>query len=152
MTTVFGAFPVMFMIVAAVIGVGGIVGLVKGVARLRGSASLREDGRETTGTVVDSQMESRGAGDNRFMVFRPVVRFRTQEGQEVTAVGPNASRRSFVKDSTVPLRYHPDRPAEIEIVTGEGSGSGAWAMIAGGLLAAVAGLFFVVVGWHWNVT
>jgi len=48
MTTLFGAFPVIFMVISAVIGVGGLVGLVKGVARLRSSAGLREDGRETT--------------------------------------------------------------------------------------------------------
>jgi hypothetical protein len=148
MANVFGVFPLIFLAVSGIIGIVALATAVRGVLRLRSSALLREEGRETTGTVVDNQMESRGSGDNRHLVFRPVVRFWTQEGREVTAIGPNVSHRSFIKDSSVSLRYHPERPEQVEITQGQGKGSGGWGMIVGGLVVAVVAVGFVFVGWN----
>ncbi|GHJ44000.1 hypothetical protein Cs7R123_13420 [Catellatospora sp. TT07R-123] len=136
-----GPFFALFFVVLLVIGGVVVWGAIQGSRKVARSQELREVGRVTTGTVVDNQMESHSHhhdGHHRTSItFRPVVRYRAQDGTEVTAVGPAASNRSFIVGSTVPLRVHPDRPEQIEITSGQGRGSGGVAGIVVGVIGVV---------------
>jgi hypothetical protein len=126
----------------------GMASVVWGVLRLRRSRRLAQQGRAATGVVVDNQTtsHSRGGGRGSYVTFRPVIEYRTEMGQQVTAVGPVGTRTSFVKGATVGLRYDPEHPEQVELVSGAGRGSGGVAAIVIGLaLAAVAAIFIAVV-------
>jgi hypothetical protein len=133
------------IVVAVVIGVIGVLMIFRGFAALGRSRQLADSGQQTTATIVDTQMTSHRATGNQqmgtysssYMTFKPVVQYRTQMGQVVTAVGPTSTRTSFVKGTTVPIRYNPDDPSQIELLSGMGRGSGGVARIA-------VGIFFVV--------
>src|SRR5262245_38569221 len=131
--------------VAVVMGIVGLLMIWRGFAALGRSRQLAASGQQTTATIVDTQMTSHRATGNQqmgtysssYMTFKPVVQYRTQMGQVVTAVGPASTRTSFVKGTTVPIRYNPDDPSQIELLSGMGKGSG-------GLAGVVIGIFLVV--------
>src|SRR5262249_50795655 len=145
--------PNLFVIVFVVVGLGvggaGLFAIVRGVLDLRRSRQLRENGTRTSGTVVDNQIESHrtasqpgtagipGTAGRTWFTFRPAVRFRTMDGREITAIGPASSNRSFVAGTTVGLIYDPETPTRIELVDGQGRGSGGAAKLVGGAVAVV---------------
>lgn len=143
MTDAFSMFPTAALLVGGFMALIAIVAISHGTWVLLRSRRLARDGREAEGTVVESQMESRrrtgtGPGSNSsYVVFHPVVRFRTDMGQEVTAVGPAPSNRSFITGTAVRLRYDPDDPSRIEITSGPGKGTGGATGIAAGLVLLV---------------
>jgi hypothetical protein len=152
MTDVFGTFGIFFAAIVCLIAIGALVAVVKGMLALNRSRRLARVGLETTATIIDNQMEShRQTNSNGFsrsyLTFRPVVRYRTQMGQEIVAVGPVGSRRSFVKETTVPIRYNPDQPDQIQIVSGHGRGSGGATALIGGLVMLVFIAFFAFVAY-----
>lgn len=138
-----GAFFAFFFIILLLIGGAVVWGAIQGAQKVARSQELRTVGRETTGTVVDNQMESHSHHHNGHhhsrLTFRPVIRYHGPNG-EVTAIGPADSSRSFVVGTTVPIRYHPDKPDQIEIVSGQGRGSGG----VGGIVAGVVGVIVLV--------
>ncbi|SFO39218.1 MULTISPECIES: DUF3592 domain-containing protein [Actinomadura] len=102
---------------------------VRDRSRLR---SFRRTAQAAHGIVVDNQAEwlqghtsvmaldsaiavSSNAGG---AVFRPVVRFETQDGTPVTFAGRTPSSRQWIVGSSVPVSYDPGNPSNSE-VTGE---------------------------------
>jgi hypothetical protein len=152
MTGIFGTFGLIFTAIIALIAIVALVIVIKGIVALSRSSRLASVGLETTGTIVDNQMEShRNHNSNGFsssyLTFRPVVKYRTQMGQEVVAVGPASSRRSFVKETTVPIRYNPQSPDQIQLLSGHGRGSGGWSMLIGGIVMLIFITGFAVVAY-----
>jgi Protein of unknown function (DUF3592) len=148
-TVVFG----FIILVAAAIGVFGLVSIVRGVLALGRSRRLAESGQAAMGTIVDNQMQSHqqarvagqaAYGSYSYMTFRPVVAFRTQMGQEIVAAAPTSSRTSYIKGTTVQIRYNPDDPTQMEITSGRGKGSGGMVAIVTGIVAVVFVVAFLV--------
>jgi len=145
-----------FLCVGGLIVFAGLAVAVRSVIAMRRSALLTRTGVAVEGRIIDNQMESRestfdaGTPDmpmtstTRYFVFRPVIKFRTQAGQEIFAVAPRVSRRSFIVGATVPLLYLPDRPDQIKIVTG-GGGSAVPGLVVGLLVAGLATTFLLAV-------
>jgi len=152
MTDPFNVVFLIFALVAAGIAGWGLYLVVRGVLDLRRSSGLKRDGQQTTGTVVDNQVESHyrsgtTGGPYRasfsWLTFQPAVRFRTLDGRDIVAVGPARSRRSFVSGTTVSVLYDPGDPTKIQLLSGHGRGSGGAARLASGLFAIVGAAAFL---------
>jgi hypothetical protein len=157
MTGIFGTFGLVFAAIIGLIAIAALVIAIKGVIAISRASHLASVGLETTGTIVDNQMEShRQHNSNGFsstyLTFRPVVKYRTQMGQEVVAVGPASSRRSFVKETTVPIRYNPESPDQIQLLSGHGRGSGGWSMLIGGVVMLIFVAGFAAVAFSMSVS
>jgi hypothetical protein len=91
----------------ALAGAGLIVAAVRRWLKLR---ALTAAGRPATARVVDNQLESWSDGRTS---FRPVVTFRTEAGQDVTAVLADLDGfRSHLAGTEIPVVYDPANPAE----------------------------------------
>lgn len=152
-----------FLAVGGLIALSGLAIAARSVVAIRRSAALTRVGVPTTATIIDSQVESRTSTTDigmpnadgtpgmqtpstSYLVFRPIVRFRTQTGQEITAVAPRVSRRSFLPGAAVEVLYNPSRPDQLKIVSGPGSGGSAVpGMVAGLVMAAIATTFVILV-------
>ncbi|GAA1288497.1 hypothetical protein Psi02_71220 [Planotetraspora silvatica] len=137
-----------------------------GIRLMRRSQRLDQVGRSATGIVVDnvsgtgwralvsggtgaSSMSSRSYGsrsDDEIRVrHRPVIEFRTEDGQVVRARGPGESTEPFVVGSSVPILYDPVAPTVVKITNGQGSESEGGLMLVTGIL----GLAFVwFISWN----
>jgi hypothetical protein len=125
--TVASAGVVVGLITLVPLGFGiGLVGY--GIVKGRRARQLEQGGERVHGLVVDNQMESRTQGR---ITFRPVVRFRTLAGVDITAVTEQPSYRSHVVGTTVPVVYNPASPSRASVV---GRSSGATGLIVVGVL------------------
>jgi hypothetical protein len=136
MMTVLGMLELVVVVSAAVIAGAAMSRVAHGAAALRRSARLRGCGYDATGTIVDTRV--------RTHAFKPVVTFRTREGDEVTTVAPKTVSRLFATDAVVPIRYDPSDPSYVEITEGHGAGSDGLAYVTTGGVAALATIAAVV--------
>lgn len=92
----------------------------------------------TSGVVVDNEITSYAQGRMR---FRPVVRFRTGAGQNVTFVGAQGRNRSYVAGSHIVVVYDPDKPDRAAIGTG---GAAMSYLVIGSVIAVLGVLMYLV--------
>lgn len=105
-----------FLALLGVFPAAGALAMVLSWLRTRrAEPELRRAGTPTIGTVIDNQGVTTATGET---VYRPVVRFTTDRGRPVRAVGDTVARRAFPIDSTIAVVYDPARPQDI--VTGPG--------------------------------
>lgn len=130
MMSLLATLQLILVVAAAVLAGVAMSRVVHGAAALRRSAYLRGAGCVTTGTIVDTRV--------RTPSFKPVVVFRTRDGEEVTTVAPKTVSRVFAADAVVPIRYDPADPAYVEITDGPGAGSDGLAHITTGGVAVLA--------------
>jgi Protein of unknown function (DUF3592) len=136
MMSLWTTLQLVLVIAAAVFAGAAMSRVVHGAVTLRRSAYLRESGCVTTGAIVDTKVRTHN--------FKPVVAFRTRDGEEVTTVAPKTVSRAFVADAVVPIRYDPADPAYVEITDGPGAGSDGLAHITTGGVAVLATVVAVV--------
>jgi hypothetical protein len=129
----FALFTSLFTVIPAAAGVG-FIGY--GIYRVLRVASLVRSGQRVAGTVVDNQMRSRARGR---IGFRPVVRFRTVAGEELTVVINQERGRSTVVGSTVEVAYDETAPHNAELTSGNGMTSASY------VLAGIAFIIFALV-------
>jgi hypothetical protein len=140
----FHAFTVVFTLFGGLVALFGVGLAVAGARAVARSARFSRVGIPAEGVIVDNQMESRSTtGDNglpprSYLMFRPAVRFRTQQGQELTVVARNASRRSYLTGTSVAVLYDPQRPTEIRLTAQRGMSAGVIPLVAGLIFAAFA--------------
>ncbi|GAA1804102.1 hypothetical protein GCM10009682_27310 [Luedemannella flava] len=140
----FGGAVVGFILCGGgLMALGGLALAGWGVWRTARSRRLAADGRTATGVIVDNQVTSHSGEHGASLTFAPVIEYRTELGQQVTAVGPVGLRRSFIKGTQVQVRYDPAKPEQIELLSGPGRGSGGVVAIVIGLLMAVAAVVFL---------
>jgi hypothetical protein len=124
-----------YVVMALLVGVPALTGVALIIAAARRWVRLRRlaaQGRQATARVVDNQLSS---GSNGRVTFRPVVVFRTDSDQEVTAVlGDLNGFESHVVGTEIAVFYDARTPTEA-VPVGRGHG--------GLIAAAVFGLIFV---------
>lgn len=130
MISLLATLQLIFVIAAAVIVGAAMSRMVRGAVALRRSAYLRGSGCVTTGAIVDTRVRTHN--------FKPVVRFRTRDGEDVTTVAPKTVSQGFAADAEVPIRYDPANPVYVEITDGPGAGSDGLAHITTGGVAVLA--------------
>lgn len=119
--------------VPALAGVSMIFFAVRRWLRVR---ELTASGRPATARIVDNQVES---GANGRMSFRPVVEFRTESGQQVTAVvGDLTGFRSHLVGTEIAVFYDAQTPTDVTPAT---------KATAGLVGAMVFGLAFLGFSW-----
>lgn len=130
---------------AALVAVGVV--LVRRTRRARGrTARLHQLGVEVMGLVADDRIVRRGTSPDRAGQvdwYQPVVRFRTRDGAEVVAIGQEVARSSWIVGTPVRLRYDPQDPEEITVVSGAGL-TPSPRPLAVGVACAVSGLALAV--------
>ena len=130
---------------ALIVGLLGLAVAGRGVFTVWRSRRFAAEGLTTTGTVIDNQIEAYAGDHGSRLAFRPAVKFRTRAGQEIVAVSSRPGRRSGVVGMTVDLRYDPETPTRMEILTPGLRGDGGAGLIVFGLVLVAMGLaaFFV---------
>ncbi|WP_412541002.1 DUF3592 domain-containing protein [Longispora sp. K20-0274] len=115
--------------------------IVAGVRQRRRNRRFRDTARPATATVLDNQMVS---GPGSRIYFRPVVRFATDSGTEVTSTAAQQLSSGIV-GSTMAVLYDPADPSRVEAASGTGP-NGTAAIIIGVVGLAFALTFVLVVG------
>lgn len=126
-----------FAVVATCTIVPGLLLAGYGLALWLRIRNLRQRGF-TSGVVVDNEVTSYAQGRMR---FRPVVRFRTGTGRNVTFVGAQGRNRSYIAGSPIVVVYDPDNPLRAAIGTG---GAAMTYLIAGSAIAALGVVMYLV--------
>jgi hypothetical protein len=122
----------------SIVALAGLSMAAYGAVLWRRNRALLATGQRTSGVVVDNQVESR---TDQSLVFRPVVRFRTGTGEEITVVANRPSHRSFVAGTSLPIVYDPADPASADLATG---GAGRPYLISGLVFAVFAVVVYLV--------
>jgi hypothetical protein len=125
------------MVVAAALIVIGLALAGYGLLLWLRIRNLRQRGF-TNGIVVDNEVTSYSRGR---LSFRPVVRFSTPAGREVTFVGAQGRSRSYVEGSRLAVVYDPADPNRAAV----GTGGAALGYLSVGLLIAASGIVWYVV-------
>lgn len=145
---VFGGFVGLFALawfgVLALFAAIAILMVRRGVRAQRAEAELRRVGLTAEAVVVDNRRHTYTSTDDSgwrrtYHRYRPQLRFRTHDGQDVTAWPSGQTMSPLALGAAVPVRYDPRNPQRLEIAAGPGASSG-----TGGCLA-VFGVFFLVV-------
>jgi hypothetical protein len=90
----------------------------------RKNRRLARHGLPATGQVVALNKSTSVSDDGiRTRMYRPVVTFRTADGQEIRFNGPGSSRPVARPGDVVPVLYDPAHPATAEINTLRGRGT-----------------------------
>jgi len=97
----------------------------------RNEPELRRTGSVTMATIVDNKPATTEAGER---VYHPVVRFTTDRGRTVRAVGDLVGRRAFATDKPVVVVYDPARPRSVLV----GSGRFRTYLVGAGVFAVIA--------------
>ena len=98
----------LFVVVGGGFGVLGVLGLVQ--HRRFGARAARTQGR-----VVGVEERRQRIQGRRRRLLHPVVRFRTDAGQEVTVVNPIGTTFAPSPGQPVDVLYDPDRPADARL-------------------------------------
>lgn len=141
MPDAFSFVPLVFLlVVAAGVAIAGTV-LVRGLRHRQLRRRLLSSGTRTSATVVDNEMTSyggRGSGGGS-MSFRPVVRYRTLDGRELTRPVGIGAHRSWGRGTEVEVVYDSADPSRVALVDDRGS----LASIVGPVLVLLFFLGFV---------
>jgi Protein of unknown function (DUF3592) len=142
---VFGGFAVL-------VGLVSVINILRGFFRLGTSRRLTASGIAAAGLVVDNKRQTyqtpptgNGQPGRVSTMFQPVIRFTTQQGQEITAVSPAQSNRSFRVGTAVAIRYDAANPNVVQIASGRGKGSGGCGMIVGGAFGIIVAVVILAV-------
>ncbi len=120
MPDAFSLVPWVFLlVVAAGMAIAGTV-LVRGLRHRQLRRQLLSSGTRTSATVVDNEMSSYGGRDGG-MSFRPVVRYRTLDGRELTAPVGIGAHRSWGRGTEVAVVYDASNPSRVALVDDRGS-------------------------------
>ncbi|WP_223199412.1 DUF3592 domain-containing protein [Solihabitans fulvus] len=134
MSTLLGAFAGLVVLIGLGMAVFGLI-------RWTSSRSLANAGHRATGVVVDNQMVSR---QERGLTFRPVVTFRTADGEDVTTTILQPRHRSYVVGRSIEVVYHPNNPTKADLAEGYRS-IGVPSALGGLVIAAIGiGFFFLI--------
>jgi hypothetical protein len=151
-----GVAPVRFLVIAILVALGfalvwwlGVRRIQAGVRSLRRSAQLRAEGLDATGVVVGNlrvrhERTDDDGRDHVWYTFHPQLRFQTRDGREITATAPRQIGRPVAAGTVLPVRYHPERPQQVEITSGPGRGGPGWSQIRWGVAVTVILLVFLV--------
>ncbi len=124
-----------YLVMPFFVGIPALVGaglIFVAARRWRRQRALAASGQRATAQVVDNQVESWSQGRTS---FRPVVRFRTGSGHEVTTVLADLSGfRSHLVGTDIEVLYDPQKPTEAAPVRKGGAGL---------VIALVLGLIFL---------
>jgi hypothetical protein len=151
------SFIIVWFGAAVVFVIVGLANLGRGVSSRHDTTDLREIGRTTDATVIANHEQTHTGRDNdgRKQIthsYRPQLSYRGPDGKAVTAVGPVATPEPIPVGTVVPLRYHPEEPTRVEIVSGPGRseeaaratlGCGCVILIVLGLALAVSGYYLL---------
>ena len=105
---VFTVVGALFVLVGGAFAGLGIAGLVQS-SRFKGRAT------RTQGEVVGVEERTQRIQGRRRRLLHPVVRFRTEAGQEVTVVNPVGTTFAPSPGQPVDVLYDPDRPADARL-------------------------------------
>lgn len=119
MPDAFSLVPWVFLlVVAAGMAIAGTV-LVRGLRNRQLRRRLLSSGTRTSATVVDNEMSSYGGRDGG-MSFRPVVRYRTLDGRELTRPVGIGAHRSWGRGTEVEVVYDSAEPSRVALVDDRG--------------------------------
>lgn len=128
-----------FLLLFSLLPAAGALGmLLQWVRARRAEPELRRTGTRTVGTVVDNRSVTTPAGETG---YRPVVRFATERGRKVRAVGDTLARRPFPVDSSIAVVYDPKDTQQI--LTGPGSTQ---THLVAAIVFAVIAVIILVIG------
>lgn len=120
---------------------GGLIFVAAGMFGILSSRRLARNGQRVTGTVVAVQRTSGADG----ATYRPVLGFRTLDGQDMRVTAKTSGRPPTGKQ--VPVVYDPRRPTNAEIDTWAGRGTPLLVIITGlGVCLLGYALFMLAAG------
>ncbi len=120
MPDAFSLVPLVFLlVVAAGVAITGTV-LIRGLRHRQLRQRLLSSGTRTSATVIDNEMSSYGGRDGG-MSFRPVVRYRTLDGRELTRPVGIGAHRSWGRGTEVEVVYDSADPSRVALVDDRGS-------------------------------
>lgn len=123
MSDAFTLVPFAFLlVVAAGMAVAGTI-VIRALRHGQLRRRLLSSGTRTSATVVDNEMTSyggRGSGGGS-MSFRPVVRYRTLDGRELTRPVGIGAPRSWGRGTEVEVVYDAADPSRVALVDDRGS-------------------------------
>lgn len=115
----------------------GAVGMVIAAVRARlHEPELRRTGEVAIATIVDSR---RVTSDDGRVLFHPVLKFVTERGRSVRAVGDISSPRPFITDRTMAVVYDPRKPQTVLVGPGRSR-----AYLVGAVVFGVISVILVV--------
>ena len=114
-----------------------------GIMSARSTRHFEESAARAAATVTDVRSRSVGRGTSGGIVWIPVVRFRTADGQEVDAeAGGGTNVKRWEPGQQIEVSYDPAKPSDVR-VPGSGGGMIQGVFLGIGILFAVLGVLLV---------